>query len=125
MLPAATTRTEVANGTMPMATRWDVVWVPNMLVRKSLTAVRRAAILEPPLPAASAMEPEVSSTRLTSSRRPWATEWAFTVMVETPISCEKNSGTVAWSSMVAIMLVRSMVALVTVMSEVSLYDACT
>ncbi len=110
---------------MPIDTRWEAVWLPNMLARKSFTAVRRATIFTPPEPAVSAIEPEVSSTRLTSSLRPWATAWAFTVVEDMPTSCEKYIGTTAWSSMVAMMLVRSMVALVTVMVEVLLKDAIT
>ncbi len=95
VVPAASTLTPYENGTMPIDTRCEVVWLPNMVFRKSVTAVRRAEILVPPEPRVSPMEPEVSSTRLTSSCRPWATEWAFTVIEETPTSWEKNIGTVA------------------------------
>ncbi len=99
---------------MPIETRCEVVWLPNMVVRKSLTAVLSAEILVPPVPSVSFIEPDVSNTRLTSSCRPWATAWAFTFIEETPISWEKNIGTVAWSSIVAMTEVWSSVALVIV-----------
>ena len=58
------------------------------------------------------MEPEVSSTSAISSSRPLATAWAVTGKDETPTSWEKKVGTLTWSSMVAVIELRSMVALV-------------
>ncbi len=45
VVPAETTRTPVAKGTMPTETRVEVVWVPNMVFRKLVAAVFRPLIL--------------------------------------------------------------------------------
>ncbi len=70
--------------------------------------------MEPPDPALSLIEPEVSSTRAISSSMPLATEWTLTGMVVTPRSLAKFAGTLAVASTVAVIVVRSRVALVTV-----------
>ncbi len=114
------TFTLAANGTIPTDTRVLVVWVPNIASRNWSAAVFSALILEPPLPADSLIEPEVSSTSEISSSMPLATAWAVTGMLETPTICEKKVGTLALVSRVAVIELRSMVALVTVIALVAL-----
>ncbi len=60
-----------------------------MASNRAEAAVFRALIFEPPVPADSDMEPEVSTTREISSSMPLAWEWTETGIAETPSSWEK------------------------------------
>ncbi len=112
-LPAGTTRTEAAKGTIDIDTRWLTFVVPNMAVSSEAPALLKALIFEPPEPAESFMEPEVSTTTAISSSIPFAMACAVTGIEFTPIRLAKNTGASTFVSSTAVVVLRSMETLVT------------